>query len=217
MKFNSIRRVGMILVLVTLPVFASAQPFEEGVHFERIDGPQAADTDTIVEVVEFFSYLCPHCYTFEPYVEPWHDELGENVEFKRVPVVFRPSWEPFARAYYAAEVLDIIGESHLALFKALHEERRQFRGFDDIAEFHAQFGVESDQFASTAQSFPVASRLRMGNANMGKWGVRSTPTLVIDGKWRVSPRRGGTFDEMLQVADWLIERELGQATAESGE
>ena len=167
--------------------------------------------EKMVEVVEVFSYMCPHCRTFQPYVGPWHENLPENVEFSGMPVSFSPSWEAFARAYYTAEVLGILDESHNALFAALHDERQPIRTMDDLAEFHTQFGVSAEEFKSTAASFPVESRMRMGNASIGKWQVRSTPTLVINGKYRVGPRRGGTFEELLQVADMLIARELEAA------
>lgn len=186
-----------------------AQQFEEGVHYERIQGPEVADTDGVVEVVEIFSYACPHCKTFEAYLGPWHKELPENVEFSRVSI----GPEPFVRSYYTADVLDILDQSHEALFTALHDEQRRFRSMGDLAEFHAQFGVDAKQFESTASSFPVESRMRMGNASAGKWGVRSTPAMVINGKYRVSPRRGGTFEEMLEVADTLIARELEAAAS----
>ncbi|MGB0514813.1 MAG: DsbA family protein [Wenzhouxiangellaceae bacterium] len=114
-------------------------------------------------------------------------------------------------------MLDILDESHAALFSALHQERKPIRSMDDLAEFHANYGVSADSFASTARSFPVESKIRMGNASIGRWGVRSTPTLVINGKYRVSPRQGGTFDEMLEVADWLIARELDAQNAASPE
>jgi len=190
---------------------AQAQQFEEGKHYERISGPDVPDNDGTVEVVEVFSYMCPHCRTFQPHVGRWHEQLPGNVEFSRMPVSFNRSWEPFARAYYTANVLDILDESHEALFTALHDERKPIRSMDDLAEFHAQFDVEAEEFESTAASFPVESRMRMGNAAIGKWQVRSTPTLVINGKYRVSPRRGGSFEEMLEVADMLIERELEAA------
>lgn len=198
------------LALLATPV--QAQEFEEGVHFERISGPDVPDSDGTIEVVEVFSYMCPHCRTFQPYVGPWQKDLPENVEFSGMPVSFSPSWEPFARAYYTAEVLNILEESHNALFAALHDEREPIRDLSDLAEFHAQFGVDANKFESTAKSFPVESRMRMGNASIGKWQVRSTPTLIINGKYRVSPRRGGDFEEMLQVADMLIARELEAAT-----
>jgi thiol:disulfide interchange protein DsbA len=194
---------------LALTVSAHAQ-FQEGTHYDVIEGPSAAD-DGVVEVVEVFSYMCPHCRNFQPYVTPWEKDLPEGVTFRRVPVSFNRSWETFARAYFTADVLDITGESHDALFAALHDERKMFRTMDDLAEFHSQFGVDADQFESTAESFPVVSAMRKSVADLGKWGVRSTPTLVIDGKYRVSPRRGGTFEEMLDVADYLIERERTHA------
>lgn len=209
---NNFSKIPTILfVAATLTCLASpaqAQPFEEGVHYERISGPDLPDADGIIEVVEIFSYTCPHCKTFEAYVVPWHEKLPENVEFSRISI----GPEPLVRSYYTADVLNILDQSHGALFSALHDERRPFRGIDDLAKFHAQFGVTAEQFESTAESFPVVSRMRMGNASAGKWQVRSTPTMVVNGKYRISPRRGGTFDEFLQVADMLIARELEAAT-----
>lgn len=190
------------------PVLAQ---WSEGTHYEAIGGPDVANEDGEIEVVEVFSYMCPHCRNFQPYVEPWADQLAEGVTFSRVPVTFNRSWEPFARAYETAKVLGILDQSHEALFAALHDERRPLRDLDDLAEFHSQFGVDVAQFESTAGSFPVEAALRKGSAELGKWGIRSTPTLVINGKWRVSPRRGGTFEEMLEVADFLIERERADA------
>ncbi len=201
--------IGSCLAVVT----AQAQSFQEGTHYETIDRPAAENRDGVVEVVEVFSYMCPHCGNFQPYVEPWHEKLPEGVSFSRVPVSFNPSWEIFARAYYTAEVLDLLDQSHNALFEALHQQRRNIRTIDDLADFHADYGIAAERFLSTSKSFPVESKIRMGNASIGKWQVRSTPTLVINGKYRVSPRRGGTFDEMLQVADWLIARELGERAA----
>lgn len=207
----SLRSVtGWSAALLLLASSAAMAQFEEGVHYERISGPPIDTTRDVVEVVEVFSYLCPHCSTFQPFVTPWEKALPENTAFRRVPVSFNPSWRAFARAYYTAEVLDVLDDSHEALFRALHSERRAIRSISDLAEFHAEFGVDADQFESTAESFAVESRIRAGDADLGKWGVRSTPTLVINNEWRVSPRRGGTFEEVLEIADFLIERELAE-------
>ena len=201
-----------VLALGLAAALPAHAQFQEGTHYERIDGPGSADDD-VIEVVEVFSYMCPHCRNFQPYVTPWEKDLPEGVSFRRVPVSFNRSWEPFARAYVTADVLDITDQSHDALFTAIHDERRPFRTIEDLAEFHSQFGVDADEFESTAESFPVEAAMRKGVADLGKWGIRSTPTLVIDGKWRVSPRRGSTFEELLEVADYLIEREQADAAA----
>ncbi|MEM7053872.1 MAG: thiol:disulfide interchange protein DsbA/DsbL, partial [Pseudomonadota bacterium] len=179
------------------------------------DGPPIDTTNDVVEVVEVFSYLCPHCSTFQPFIGPWEKDLPENTTFRRVPVSFNPSWRAFARAYYTAELLDVLDDSHEALFTALHSERRPIRSASDLAKFHAEFAVSQDEFESTAESFAVQQRMRTGDADIAKWGVRSTPTLVINNEWRVSPRRGGTFDEVLEIADYLITRELAELVTES--
>ena len=198
---------------------ASAQPalFEEGLHYERIDGPPIDTTDDVVEVVEVFSYLCPHCSTFQPFVGPWEKDLPENTTFRRVPVSFNPSWRAFARAYYTAEILGVLDQSHEAMFDALHTERRPIRSESDLAEFHAEFEITEEEFEATSESFAVQQRMRVGDADIAKWGVRSTPTLIINNEWRVSPRRGGTFDEVLAIADYLIQRELAELTSEPSE
>lgn len=206
-KFFTIAGLTLTAAMISLPAATQAQQWQEGVHFERIAGPESNRSDD-VEVVEVFSYMCPACRAFQPLVSRWEEQLPEQVNFRRAPVAWR-NWEPMARAYYTAEVLDIVEQSHEALFEALHDRNQQFRNMADLAKFYSQFGVEADRFESTAGSFPVESKLRMGNAAIGKWQVRSTPTLVVNGKYRVSPRRnGGTYEEMLRVADHLIEQEL---------
>jgi len=197
---------------LSLAMPALAQQFQEGTHYERIPGPDVADSDGVIEVVEIFSYTCPHCKTFQSYLGPWHEQLAEDVDFQRISI----GPEPLVRSFYTAEVLGIIDESHDRLFSALHDERQPFRSFGDLAEFHSQFDVSKSEFESTAESFPVESRIRMGNASAGKWRVRSTPTVVVNGKWRISPRRGGGFEELLEVADYLIEREREAAAAATG-
>jgi len=205
--------IALIAVLAGVGMIGAvhAQQFQEGTHYDRISGPDVPDTDGSIEVVEVFSYTCPHCKSFQAHLDPWNEQAPDHVDFRRIAIPLGRGGEPYVRAYYAAEVLGILDQSHKALFRALHDERRPLRTVDDLAEFHAQFDVEAKQFASTANSFPVVSRMRMGNASAGKWQVRSTPALVINGKYRVNPRRGGSFEEMLEVADMLIERELEAA------
>ncbi len=213
MKKTQTLIIAIALAALTLALPVAAQQFQEGTHYERIPGPDVADSDGIIEVVEIFSYTCPHCKNFQTYLGPWHEGLAEDVEFSRISI----GPEPLVRSYYTAEVLGIIDQSHDALFSALHDERQPFRSFEDLAEFHARFDVDQGEFESTADSFPVESRMRMGNASAGKWRVRSTPAVVVNGKWRISPRRGGGFEEMLEVTDYLIEREREAAASASGD
>lgn len=192
-----------MLMLAGLPVLAQTG-FQAGQHYFLIDEVEDAAQDTI-QVTEVFSYACPHCNTFQSYVEPWHKNLPDNVAFDRIAVSFTPAWEPLAVSYYTAEVLGILEQSHKPMFDALHTERRRFRSLDDLAEFYSQFGVTKEQFLATAQSFAVDAKIRRGEALARKYGITGTPSLIVDGKYRIAA--GGqlsSYEQLLDVADYLI-------------
>lgn len=199
-----------------------AQSFEEGQHFQRIGSPVASPDDRIV-VTDGFGYPCPACRRFLPFLDSWEAELPDYVEVEHLPVALQPGWDLFARGYYTAEVMGIAEETHEAMFKALHDERRQFRSFEDIAAFYADHGVSADSFVNTAQSFAVDARIRQNRNDVRTFGIRGTPSVIVQGKWRVSLNGFNSYEEMLEVVDYLIEREAealgltGQSEAEESE
>jgi thiol:disulfide interchange protein DsbA len=176
-------------------------PYQEGLHYFAIDDA--------VEVVELFSYLCTHCNTFEPYVNTWKSRLPENVEFRRIPVVFgRGSWELYARGYITAEMLGLNDRAHSAMMDRLWKEKNIMRNLDQLAEFYSQFGVEKEKFLSTARSFAVDGRLRKDQLLVQAYGIRGTPSMVLNGKYRIAANAAvPSFDAMLDVTDFLIEQE----------
>ena len=184
--------------------------FQAGTHYFPIEDADTGDAD-VVEVVEVFSYMCPHCATFQPYVSQWHENLPDNVKFTRIPVSFQPSWQMLAIAYYTAENLGILEESHPAMFRAIHQQNQRFRSMDQLAEFYSQFGVSKERFLSTAQSFAIDSQMRRGEARIRQFEISGTPSLVVDGTYRIAA--GGAlrgYDQLLDVADELIAEQRAQ-------
>lgn len=202
------------LALAALSGPVAAQNFEEGRHFHAIGSPLGAPGDR-VEVVEAFAYPCPACRAFLPIVNNWSQSLPEHVQLVHMPVPLQPGWEVFARVYYTAEVLGLGHEAHEAMFRALHDERRQFRSIEDIAEVYVPFGIEVDQFVSTSQSFAVDNRMRRSRNEIMRFGVRGTPTVVVQGKWRLSPSDFSSYEEMLSAVDYLVAREWAEIQAAS--
>lgn len=186
----------------------SAQEFQPGVHYQTIEPPQPTNDAQKVEVVEVFNYACPHCATFQTYIHPWSENVPDNVEFRRIPVVFRASWEPFARAYYVSEALGLLDQSHSALFDALHKERLPLRTDDDIAEFFAErFDITKDDYLKAARSFAIQTKLNRGNTQAQRYGVQATPSLVINGKFVSTTSMTSGADRMISLIDHLVESE----------
>ena len=189
--------------------------FQEGVHYERIQPAQPTDDPSRVEVVEVFGYLCPHCANFQPFIHGWAEELPEHVDFRRIPVVFRPSWEPLARAYYAMGALGILEEAHGDVFQALHRERKQLRSNEDIANFLAErFDISTEDYLKAAKSFAIDTKLRRGMSQVQRFGVSATPTIVINGKYRATATMVGSNARLIELINHLVELEH-QATAET--
>lgn len=188
---------------------AQAEPYQEGVHYFKIDQIPADTGSGTVEVTELFSYGCSHCSTFEPYLASWNQSKPDNVVFNRIAVAFgRKAWEMMARAYITSEMLGIAEESHIAMMDAIWKEKRQFRSVDSLADFYAGFGVEKSAFLANFQSFAADSALRKSQRDVQLFGITGTPSLVVNRKYRVTSNKNVTgFNAMLDVVDYLVSKE----------
>jgi protein dithiol oxidoreductase (disulfide-forming) len=181
-----------------------------GTDYEEIkDGQPWQPLNGKIEVVEVFGYVCPACAAFNPLVSAWKAKLPSDVRFTYVPAPFGPEWNPYAKAYYVSESMGLVERTHDALIKAIHVTNTMPGEGDKpdemaIAKFYGQYGANPQEFLSTMNSFTVDAKVNQGRQFMVRSGVNGTPTLVVNGKYRVM---GRTFEDMLRIASQLIERE----------
>lgn len=194
----------------TSPVTAPA--FEEGVHYRLLTPTQPTSTSpNKVEVVEIFSYGCPHCFSFDPYVKFWiENNKPANVEFTRIAPRFRPEWTVYARAYYTAEVLGALDRLHSDIFNEIHVNRNYLQTEDAMATFFAEHGVDEETFRETYNSYAVNTRLRKASVLAGRYRANSVPTVVINGKYTTGPELTGGYEGLMQVMDYLARKELNR-------
>ena len=187
-----------------------------GTDFIEIQGGQpCAPLDGKVEVVEVFAYWCAHCAQFDPLVTAWKAKLPADVRFTYLPAVFSAD-DQYPRAFFAAETAGILDRVHGPLFRAIHIERslRPNAGVDDIVAFLGKQGADEAQIKSTMQSFAINAKLNRAKQFAIRSGIDSTPTLVVNGKYRV---RGRTHEDALRIAEQLIARERSAAAAGGGQ
>ncbi len=175
--------------------------------YELIQPPQPTDTPGKVEMVDVFWYGCPHCYSFLPAMEEFQKRQPDYVEVRRMPAIFRDSWAIHARAYYTAVLLNAEEVIHRPLFEAIHEKREPMDSRESLRAFFVARGVDGDAFDKTFDSFAVETMLRKSTVMQGRYGVRGTPTLIVNGKYRVSASLAGGYSQMMQVGEALAERE----------
>jgi thiol:disulfide interchange protein DsbA len=200
---------GSVLLASACTAQSSAPaPYTEGNEYVTLPGPhQRYSNAGKVEVVEVFSYGCIHCAQFAPVAEKLRKQLPAGVQFKLLPAPFSAEWLPFARAYYAAKQLGVLERTHLELFVAKFSQHYPINSLDELADFYAREGVNRDEFMRIATSPETTAKMKRDLDLIRKWQVDGTPTLVIDGKYRVAAVH--SLDEMSAVAQWLAKRELG--------
>lgn len=188
------------------PAFAQAAPVE-GKDYIRVETPQPpAISAGKVEVLEFFSYACPHCSAFEPALETWEKQLPAEVVFRRVPVPFLMNADNFMRTYYALETMGAVQAMQLKIFRGIHIERKHLEKGEDIAAFVGANGGDSAKFLAAFKSFSVNTSVARAKKLMADFKVDSVPTIVVQGRWMTSPSQAGSQERVLAVVDQLVQR-----------
>jgi thiol:disulfide interchange protein DsbA len=179
--------------------------YQAGTHYEVIEDARGRRPGEPILVQEFFSYGCVHCRNFDPLIEEWRDSLPEGVAFQRTPVAFSPVWTLLGRTYITLDETGALTQNHERLFRAIHDNGRQFLSAEMVADFVDGYGVSRDEFLRAFESPAVLRRLRQAEIDQRAMGISSVPTLVVDGKYRIGMEVGRKTS--LDVADHLIAQE----------
>ncbi len=188
--------------------WSESMRYEEGVHYAKLETPIRTKDPTKVEVTEYFSYGCPHCYQFEPLIAAWKKRLPEGVAFNRTPAIWNQDYMVYAQAYYTAEALNVLERVHTPIFNAIHRDRKRLNRQERMASFFAEFGVDPVDFAKVYKSFGVRASLAQAEARGRGYLAEGVPALIVNGKYRIEGKMAGNNANMLRVADFLINKEL---------
>jgi len=209
---------------------AAAVPFVdngkwvEGRNYFRIDPAQPTSHPGKIEVTEVFSYGCPACNGFHSTVQRIAETLPPNAVMNYLAASFRPdeNWPVYQRAFYAAQALGVVGKTHDAMFDATWKTgetatynlkgtglkpRDAWPTIEDLAKFYAKFGVDPKEFVGVANSFSVNTQMKRADDLMKAYGVDSTPTMIVNGKYRYTAGSAGGYAQAIELTQWLVAKE----------
>jgi len=205
---------------------AAAESWEAGKHYFVIDPPVPTSSGDKIEVTEVFSYGCPACNYSYPFIDKIRKDLPPNAVMNYVPASFKPDedWPMLQRAYFAAKTLGIAEKSHDAVFdavwktdelatfdKAANHYKKPQPSIEDAAKVYAKFGVKAEDFLATANSFTISTRMKQADAYIKAAGVDVTPTIIVNGKYRLTTTSAGGngWDKAEQLILYLVKKESG--------
>ncbi|MDG1931473.1 MAG: thiol:disulfide interchange protein DsbA/DsbL [Luminiphilus sp.] len=180
----------------------------EGQHYQTLTPPVAVGRGSDVMVTEFFWYGCGHCYTFEPMLTAWGKQLPEEVVLQPSPAVWNDPMRMHAKAYYIAEVLGVKETLHPVIFDAMHVQRKRLVSRLELRDLFEDNGVDPAQFDKAFDSFGVDSQVRQADARARSAKISGTPSLMVAGKYLIETRAAGSQTNMLEIARYLIDKEL---------
>jgi thiol:disulfide interchange protein DsbA len=212
--------------VLLLPLAAAGATWTEGVQYVRLAPPQQTTVPSgKVEVLEVFSYGCPACNAFQPVMEKLRRSLPANAQVVYLPAAFNPSedWPMFQRAFFAAQALGIAERTHQAMFDAVWKTgelgitvpgtnrlKQPQPSIADAARLYARVAdVSPQQFLAMANSFGIDSKIRAADAQILAMHVDSTPTLIVNGKYRVIRDELQNNDQLIELVKYLVAKESG--------
>jgi thiol:disulfide interchange protein DsbA len=213
-------RLKHLVMLCLLPLIinvgtatAQGKQYKAGTHYEVLETPVRTSDPKRIEVAEVFWYGCSHCFTFEPMVSTWASQLPEDVNFVHSPAIWHKNMELHARAYYTAKALKVLDPVHMAIFKAMNLKKNKLASKEAIGKIFVAQGVDLDKFNKTFDSFGVVSATKQADARQRSYGIKGTPEMVVNGKYRLSAKMAGSQQGMLKVAEYLVALERSKLTA----
>ncbi len=181
--------------------------FVAGQHYEVLKKPQPTKDKSKIEVIEFFSYGCPHCYSFESAIHAWKKQQATDVSFRQSPTIWNGLMTLFATTFYTAQAQPNAEKLHSAIFDAVVVDGVPLISEGMIGGFFEKQGIPNEQFSASFDSAEVLQQVKAAEANTIGYKVNSVPQLVVNGKYRITAELAGSQPTMIDVLNFLVEKE----------
>ena len=202
---DCIKNALIVLVLSLFCSSAFSKDYQEGRHYELIE-PLPTRNPEKIEVIEFFWFGCGHCFSLEQLIKDWKSELSSEVDFFRLPVVWNAQTKTHAKLFFATETLQV-PEAIQGIFSAIHYNRKMMLSDKEIIPFFQGYGIQEDKYLAATNSFGLKNNLRKAELFAFKYGIKGVPAFIVNGKYKVSATREIGTEDLLDVVNYLIEKE----------
>jgi thiol:disulfide interchange protein DsbA len=208
MSISPVRFLGRsllaLLAVAALATGGAQAQLVEGKNYARIANPQPVESGRKIEVIEFFSYGCPHCAELEPHLDAWLAKLPPDVAFRRVPVAFQSRWVPLGKIYYTLDALGVESKLSPDVFKAIHGSGTPLWDDKAFLDWAASKGLDRKKVEDVFKSFAVDGKMSRARQLAQEYNIQAVPTVIVDGKFVTSSDRVGTHAALPGAIDELI-------------
>ncbi|GLS90415.1 thiol:disulfide interchange protein [Psychromonas marina] len=190
--------------LILLPLSLQAADFKEGTHYEVVK----QNATSTPQVLEFFSFYCPHCFKFEPLMAQLEAKLGDDVEIKKNHVNFlgKEMGPQLTQAYAAAELLKVEDKVASLIFDQIHTQRKAINGEAGVLAIFEKAGIPEVEAKGALASFPATGIASQMKRNTETFQIRGVPSLIVNGKYQVITNSVKSTDEFIELVSYLTKK-----------
>jgi len=194
----------VLAALILLPLSLQAADFKEGTHYEVIK----QNATSTPQVLEFFSFYCPHCFKFEPLMEQLAAKLDDDVEIKKNHVNFlgKEMGPQLTQAYAAAELLNVEDKVASLIFDQIHTQRREINGEAGVLAIFEKAGIDKAEAQGALASFSATGIASQMKRNTETFKIRGVPSLIVNGKYQVITNSVKSTDEFIELVAYLTKK-----------
>lgn len=198
----------LICLFFILPGLVLAANFKEGVDYLVVSNPQAKEIPNKKTLVtEFFSYGCPWCYKIDAPLNQWALNMKSGIELERVPVVFKPEWNIYAKAYYTAKTLALSDKLNPKLFKAIQDDKNPLSSNQSMTDFFVVNDVDKEIAKSAFENSPtIDMKVQNGMTLLANYQIKGVPAFVVNNKYQTDLQMAGNQERLFQILDYLVKK-----------
>ncbi|MCI1680429.1 MAG: thiol:disulfide interchange protein DsbA [Ewingella americana] len=178
------KKIFLALIGMVMAFSASAAQFSNGTQYVTLDKPAAGEP----QVLEFFSFYCPHCYQFE---QVWHvsdnirKNLPQGVKYAKYHAEFLgPLGKQLTQAWAVAIALGVEDKVSPLMFEAV-QKQQTVQNVDDIRKVFIQAGVKGEDYDAALNSFVVKSLVVQQEKAAEDLKLQGVPSVFVNGKYMV--------------------------------
>lgn len=205
------KKIWLALAGMILAFSASAAQYQDGKEFVTLEKPVAGEP----QVLEFFSFYCPHCYQFEEVLhvsDTVKKKLPEGTKMTKYHVEFLgPLGKDLTQAWAVAMALGVEDKITAPMFEAV-QKTQTVQNVADIRQVFIDAGVKAEEYDAAWNSFVVKSLVAQQEKAAADLQLQGVPAIFVNGKYQLNPQGMDTsnMDAFVQqyadVAKFLVEK-----------
>ena len=181
------KKVLLALAGMILAFSATAAPITDGKQYTTLEKPVVGEP----QVLEFFSFYCPHCYQFEEVIHVSDNvkkKLPEGTKMTKYHVEFLgPLGKDLTQAWAVAIALGVEDKITAPMFEAV-QKTQTVQTVADIRKVFIDAGIKAEEYDAAWNSFVVKSLVAQQEKAAADLGLRGVPAMFVNGKYQLNPQ-----------------------------